>query len=139
MGSRSTRSSDAELGYEYRSGLERSIAEDLKSRKVPVSYETVKVAYKVPERVAYYRPDFLLPNGIIVEAKGWFQSKDRVKHLSVKRDHPKLDIRFVFANPKARLGKKSTTTYAAWCEKHGFQFAAKVVPEAWLREKSKAA
>ena len=31
-----------------------------------------------------YKPDFVLNNGIIIEAKGWFRPRDRVKHLLIK-------------------------------------------------------
>jgi hypothetical protein len=61
------------------------------------------------------------------------------KHLLVKAQHPDLDIRFVFSRSAAPLYKGSPTTYAMWCNKHGFVFADKLIPVAWLREGSKAA
>jgi hypothetical protein len=45
-----------------------------------------------------------------------------------------LDVRFVFSNQNARLYKRSPTTLAAYCEKHGFQYAHKVIPQSWLQE-----
>jgi hypothetical protein len=48
-----------------------------------------------------------------------------------------LDIRFVFNYSKSRISKKSSTTYAMWCEKHGFQYADKSIPAEWLKEKKK--
>ncbi len=100
-----------------------------------VGYETKKIAYVTPEKPHKYTADFDLPNGIIVETKGRFVTADRQKHLLIKAQHPLLDIRFVFSNSRARISKTSATTYAAWCEKHGFTFADKRVPEAWLKEK----
>ena len=52
----------------------------------------------------------------------------------VQQQHPDLDIRFVFSNPLTRISKKSKTTYAMWCEKHGFQYAKGLIPEAWIQE-----
>ena len=43
-----------------------------------------------------YKPDFVLNNGIIIEAKGWFKARDRVKHLLIQEQYPELDIRFCF-------------------------------------------
>jgi hypothetical protein len=86
----------------------------------------------VPERKAKYTPDFVLPNGIIVETKGRFVVADRQKHLFVKAQHPELDIRFVFSNSKAKISKTSKTTYADWCTQHGFKYADKEIPNEWL-------
>jgi hypothetical protein len=93
------------------------------------------------EDLAYrtYTPDFLLPNGIIIETKGMFTVADRRKHTLIKKQHPELDIRFVFENSKRRISKASKTTYAAWCEKHGFLYADKLVPDAWIQEEKKLA
>ncbi|MBZ5882545.1 endonuclease I, partial [Escherichia coli] len=60
--------------------------------------------------------------------------EDRQKHLLINAQHPELDIRFVFSNPKARISKTSQTTYADWCERHGFKYAAKVIPQEWIDE-----
>ena len=57
-----------------------------------------------------YTPDFELPNGIIIESKGRFVAADRKKHLLVQKQHPELDIRFVFSNSKAKISKGSKTT-----------------------------
>lgn len=122
------------LAAGYRSGLEEAIAAQLQSHGLPVQYETLTVPYQVPERASRYTPDFLLPNGIIIESKGRFVTADRQKHLLIKAQHPDLDIRFVFTNPHARLSKTSKTTYAAWCERYGFACAARAIPPAWLAE-----
>ena len=79
----------------YRSGLEEEAAAFLKSRQKKVEYEKLKIEW---EDLAYrkYTPDFILPNGILIESKGLFTPVDRRKHLLIKKQHPKLDIRFVF-------------------------------------------
>lgn len=97
-------------------------------------YETTRVTYTKPETSHKYTPDFVLPNGIIVESKGRFLTADRQKHLLIKQQHPHLDIRFVFSRSKERISKTSNTTYAAWCMKFGFAYADKDVPDAWLTE-----
>jgi len=50
----------------------------------------------------------------------------------VKEQHPEKDIRFVFSNSRSRISKKSSTTYAMWCEKYGFKYADKHIPLEWL-------
>lgn len=52
----------------------------------------------------------------------------------MKGQHPDLDIRFVFSNAQARISKLSGTTYAMWAEKHGYKWAHKEIPAAWLTE-----
>lgn len=121
----------------YRSGLEETVAEDLKRRGIEAKYEEVKINYTKPSKPATYTPDFVLPNGIIIETKGRFVTADRQKHVLIKDQHPELDIRFLFQNSRARISKTSKTTYAEWCRKNGFRFADKVVPNAWLTESEK--
>lgn len=131
---RSPWGSNTALREGYRSGLEDTVAEQLRSLGVPVHYESVKIPYEVPQRPSKYTPDFWLPNGIVVETKGRYVSKDRQKHLLVKAQHPDLDIRFVFSRSRTPISKQSKTTYAMWCDKHGFLYADKLIPEEWLDE-----
>lgn len=118
----------------YRSGLEEKLAVQLSQAGVEVAYESMTIPYEKPASKHKYTPDFPLPNGIIIESKGRFVTADRAKHLLIKKQHPDIDIRFVFSNSKSRISKTSKTTYAAWCEKYGFQYADKLIPEAWLQE-----
>ena len=103
--------------YGFRSGLELTISDKLKSDKVKFRYESIKIEW---EDVAYrtYTPDFILYNGIIIEVKGRFTAADRRKHLLVRKQHPHLDIRFVFENSNAKIRKGSKTSYAMWCVRH---------------------
>ena len=121
----------------YRSGLENTLADQLKAAGVSFTYETTKINYMVPATLHTYTPDFVLSNGIIIESKGLFSVEDRKKHLLVKAQHPELDIRFVFQNPHNRLYKGSPTTYAMWAEKNGFKWARKTIPAEWLKEPTK--
>jgi hypothetical protein len=115
----------------YRSGLEDSISNDLKERGVVFEYETLKIKW-VLHRIKSYTPDFILPNGVIVESKGRFVTEDRMKHIEIKKQHPELDIRFVFSNSRSKIRKGSTTTLGMWAEKNGFMYADKRIPDEWL-------
>lgn len=121
----------------YRSGLEENIAKQLEEAGIKVAFEQSIILYLIPESNHKYTPDFVLPNGIIVESKGLFEPADRQKHLLIKKQYPNLDIRFVFSNPNQKLYKGSHTTYAQWCEKYGYFYAKKFIPAAWLKEKAK--
>lgn len=122
------------LKHGFRSGLEETFAAQLKAAGVLCEYESFKIPFVEPAKKRAYTPDFKLPNGIIIETKGRFETADRQKHIWVKAQHPELDIRFVFSNSKSRITKRSLTTYADWCRKNGFLFADKKAPDAWLKE-----
>jgi len=120
----------------YRSGLEKEVAAYLRKTQKKVRYEVLKVEWE-DLRYRTYTPDFVLDNGIIIETKGIFDSDDRRKHREIQRQHPELDIRFVFSNAKAKLYKGAKSRYFDWCEQHKFQWANRVIPEDWLKEKGK--
>ena len=126
----------AALKHGYRSGLEIKVKDHLKEKKVKFKYEAIKIEW---EDLMYrtYTPDFILPNGIIVEVKGRFTSDDRRKHIAVKKQHPDLDIRFVFENSRRKLRKGAKSTYGEWCDKYGFRCYDRIIPEDWLKEKGK--
>ena len=120
----------------FRSGLEEVVSNQLTSNGIATQYESKDnvINYIIPATNHKYLPDFKLPNGIIVETKGRFLAADRKKHLLVKQQNPNLDIRFVFSNSKNKISKNSKTTYADWCDKNGFKYADKVIPENWFEE-----
>lgn len=120
--------------YGFRSGLELQIDESLKANGIDGEYEKYIIEYTKPATTHKYHPDFRLPNGIFVETKGRFLADDRKKHLLIKAQHPELDIRFLFSNSKTKLSKSSKTTYASWCDKYGFKWAERTVPDEWLNE-----
>ena len=123
-----------ETGITFRSKLEQEIAVQMKGRLF--LYEAKKFPYQ--PKVAHYLPDFILENGIVVEAKGEFTSEDRTKHLLIQQQHPGLDVRFVFSNPYRKMRKGSSTSYADWCEAHGFLYAKGTIPTEWLDEPKEA-
>ena len=132
-------STSRSVGYRlgFRSGLEDRVSKQITEAGLKLLYETDKVHYVVPARDAKYTPDFKLPKKggfFYVETKGIWTVQDRAKHLLIQKQHPDLDIRFVFSNQNAKLYKGSPTSYGAYCEKHNFRYANKVIPEAWLLE-----
>ena len=112
----------------YRSGLEHKVSKYLDKLNVSYIYEGIKIEW---EDLAYrtYTPDFILHNNIIVETKGMFTAMDRRKHLNIKKQHPELDIRFVFENSNRKLRKGAKSTYAQWCIKYGFLYFTRIIPE----------
>ena len=118
----------------FRSGLEHKVSEYLNRLKIIYEYESIKIEW---EDLAYrtYTPDFVLNNGIIIETKGMFTAADRRKHLAIKKQHPKLDIRFVFENSRRKLRKGAKSTYGEWCIRYGFRYYDRIIPEDWLKEK----
>lgn len=125
----------------YKSGLEESISLQLTAHRPHVTwgYEKEKIKFVQPAKERSYTPDFILESHyphkkIIIETKGRFVTADRQKHLMVQKQHPHLDIRFVFSNPNAKISKGSKTTYAMWCDKNNFKYAKKTIPTSWLKE-----
>ncbi len=122
--------------YGYRSGLEVKLSDYLKELRIDFGYESIKIEW---EDLAYrtYTPDFILFNGLIIETKGMFTAADRRKHLAIKKQHPSLDIRFVFENSRRKLRKGAKSSYAEWCIRYGFRYYDRIIPEEWLKEKGK--
>ena len=113
----------------FHSGFEAKTAHYLTRLGVEFEYESTKIKYM---KMATYTPDFILPNGIIVETKGLWTSEDRTKHLLIREQHPELDVRLCFQNARNKIRKGSKTTYAIWCEKKGIKYCDKTIPKSWL-------
>lgn len=121
----------AALKYGYKSGLEHTVAEQIKSFEYPLNYETETLNYIVPERKAKYTPDFVFTkkNGelMYVETKGRWTSIDRLKMKHVLASNPGMDIRMVFQTPTQKISKGSKTTYEAYALKLGIKHVAKKI------------
>ena len=114
----------------FRSNLEKNIADLLTGLGVSYQYESEKLSYTIEHN---YTPDFVLPNYLYLEPKGYWDPEDRRKILAVKRCNPDVDIRMVFQSPYNTISKKSKTTYAKWCEKHDIPWTSyKDIPIEWL-------
>ena len=122
----------------FRSGLENTVSEQIVARTKQLEYESYILPYVKPETTHKYNPDFVLPNGIIVETKGLLDIDDRKKHVLIQEQYPNLDIRFVFSRSAQKIRKGSKTSYADWCKKNGFKYADKLIPSSWFNEKPKS-
>ncbi len=113
----------------YRSKFEGRIAAALQKQGVDFKYEVVTLPYTLELQ---YTPDFVLPNGVIVETKGVFPTEDRRKMLAVKRQYPQLDIRICFMKADVKLSKAPRSlTYWQWAEKAGFLWCEGHIPTSW--------
>lgn len=135
MGVRSSATRKRAIQAGYRSGLEEQTGINLTEREVSFEYEKMKITW-LDSKERSYTPDFVLKNGIIIETKGRFVSADRRKHKEIKKQYPDLDIRFVFSNSRSKLYKGAKSTYGEWCDKHGFLYSDKVIPELWTVEET---
>lgn len=114
-----------------RSGFEDKIKAQLDELDCPYEYEPDSFEYTIKSK---YIPDFKLKkSGIYLEVKGYFDTEDRRKMDAVKKQHPHLDIRFIFQRAANKVHKQSSMTYGDWATKHGFPWAEKVVPKEWLK------
>lgn len=119
----------------HRSGFEEETAALLKRCKVPFEYETLVLNYTIPSTLHKYTPDFILPNGIIIECKGVLDLETRKKMKLVVDQHPHLDIRMVFQRPQNKLSKASKTTYSDWCAKNKIKWGTVADIPLWAKEK----
>lgn len=125
------------LKHGFRSGLEETINESLNKSKKQFGYESEKISYIQPETKHNYTPDFILTKRdggkMYIESKGLWVKTDRLKFDLIFNQYPGIDIRFVFQNPNAKLYKGSKTTYAQYCDKKGWLWAKKEIPNEWLK------
>ena len=104
----------------FRSKLEEKVADLLFELKIDYEYESKKLCYVIQH---HYSPDFILPNGRILEVKGYWDSADRRKIRAVIKDNPDIDLRMVFQDP----------FNATWCDRYDIKWCAyHDIPIDWL-------
>ena len=114
----------------FKSGLEEKVSDLLCELGVDYEYESVSFAYTIQH---LYTPDFVLPNGVVLETKGYWRPEDRRKVRQVIEENPDIDLRMVFQDPYKKISKKSKTTYAKWCSRYGIKWCAfHAIPIDWL-------
>lgn len=115
----------------FRSLFEQLISNTLGNK---VTYETDTFDFIEPAKNRKYTPDFKLNNKAYIEAKGIFDSADRIKMKLIKSQYPDITFYMLFQNANKKISKGSKTTYAMWCEKNGFKWAhmPKGIPKEWL-------
>ena len=116
----------------FRNQFEERLGSFLDDRRVAYEYETLVLGYTLEGK---YKPDFILPNGIIIEAKGFFRTHAQRALKAVKKKHPKLDIRLVFYNQNQKVQGSNLKCYE-WAVKYKFKFADKNIPEEWITNDS---
>lgn len=111
----------------FKSGFERTLDIQLKTSGVVYDYEKTKIPY-----ILSYIPDFYIPaTNIYVEAKGFLRRTDQIKMRAVKRQHPGLDIRFVFMEAHKKV-PYTKSNHGQWADRQGFPWAEGRIPEEWL-------
>jgi hypothetical protein len=130
--------------------FECDVAAYLSEHNVSFKYEPEKIAFLKELRngecqdcgsthvgvLANYLPDFVLANGIYIEAKGRFTSKDRTKTLAILASNNELtreNYRMLFMQNKHTTVTKKET-YLDWCDRHEIIAAVgPSVPEEWMK------
>lgn len=116
----------------FRSQFEADMWHSAKRSRKSLEHEPHYIPYVIKGN---YLPDFILPNGIIVEAKGYLDAAACRKMKAVKASNPTLDIRFVFQKASGKRNKRAKLTNWQWAERHGFPWAEGTIPLAWWKEK----
>lgn len=131
----------------FRSGWEETVARQLKELGVKFQYEQYSYQYEEPlrknkakcgdcgstnlTRLGWYTPDFFLPNGTIIEAKGKFSAADRRKMLAVIAQHPKERFVMCFMRDN-KIDRRSSTKYSDWCQANGIDYSVGAIKGDWL-------
>ncbi|MEK0325880.1 MAG: hypothetical protein QQN63_09270 [Nitrosopumilus sp.] len=132
---------------DYRSGLERSIGDYLKSEGIDFTYEAEKFTFTRPTkgicakcastkvvRSHTYTPDFhLLATGVRLEAKGYFNARSRGVLFRFKKSNPDVDLRIVFGNASTSI-KGTKVCNWEWAEKNKYPWVDwdGQLPKDWL-------
>lgn len=133
-------------GVHHRSGYEAAIRKGLDSAGVQYEYEGRVFGLMLPGfnhhcvscgssrtwRKVRYTPDFLFPNGLVVEAKGKFTARDRKIAIAWLEQYPSpYGMMFQRDN---KLSKTSKTRYSDWCKAFGIKYTIGTeVPKEWLK------
>jgi hypothetical protein len=131
-------------GFTFRSKFEVTIAKQLKKAGIEYDYEKESYEYftKVTNGICndclgthvvqrrWYTPDFFLPNGVVIEAKGHLTASNRTILKAVREDHPTLDLKLMFQSDN-RISRSSETRYTEWASKQNIDWAIREVPEKW--------
>jgi hypothetical protein len=104
-------------------------------KKHTISYEQDKIEYTL---IKSYIPDFTISkkDGTIlyIEAKGRGRGFDRAarkKMITVKEQHPNLDIRIVFMDDGI-IEKRGKMTCSQWARKYGYEYSIGSIPAEWM-------
>lgn len=129
---------------EYRSKFEARVAAVLpkgteyepKTFQYPVAdpgYRCRACASKDVIRTTSYKPDFKLPNGTWIEAKGKLTGANRRRLVAWKAYFPDETLRIVFMCDN-KLSKGAKSRYSEWATKAGFEWCVgpNKIPREWF-------
>lgn len=85
-------------------------------------------------RTTTYVPDFRLPNGTWIEAKGKLTGANRRRLVAWKAYFPEEKLRIVFMADN-KLSKGAKSRYSQWAEKAGFEYCVgfSKIPKEWFK------
>lgn len=119
----------------FETEIYKQLVHDIRPKWVQFGYEITKIPYTT---VHNYKPDWTLTNTktgktIHIECKGYLRPEDIAKMRILNKQHPDLDIRFLFWTNN-KLNARSSTRYDEWAYKNGYKFAFRTIPQEWLDE-----
>lgn len=107
-----------------RSKLEERLERIFLDNSISYQYEGDKINYLVPESKHTYLVDWTLPNGLLLESKGYLSDlTERNKYILIKKQHPNIDLRFIFADPEKKCGGVKMT-HKEYAVKNGFKYCS---------------
>lgn len=112
----------------FRSKFEEKLYHVAIRAKKTLEHEPHYIPYQLK---GSYLPDFILPNGIYVEAKGYLDAAACRKMKAVKASNPQLDIRIVFQDANGKRNRRAKLRNWEWAERHGFPWAEGTIPLSW--------
>ena len=85
-------------------------------------------------RTTTYIPDFRLPNGTWIEAKGKLTGANRRRLVAWKAYFPEEKLRIVFMADN-KLSKGAKSRYSEWAAKAGFEYCVgfSKIPQEWYK------
>jgi hypothetical protein len=128
-------------GQLFASQSEVTFAKTMDHNNIPWKYESESFEYFLKPKI--YTPDFKIkrPDGttFFVEYKGFLWNEDKAKMIAVRKQYPKMDIRFVFADARkpvhgAKTRKNGTKqSHGEWADQNGYLWAEGFMPPSWLK------
>lgn len=118
-----------------KSNLEAEVFRILNAHRKELDY---KLEYE-PEALEYtltkrYVPDFVLSfkdgRKIYLESKGYLRPENKAQLLSVKEQHPDIDLRIIFQ--RDNRFPRSKMRYSDWAKKHEIKFSVGEIPLEWF-------
>ena len=90
------------------------------------SYEPLAIPYVIEH---HYKPDFVLPTGLVVEGKGIFRNNDKKKLLAIQSLG--IDVKVLLQKANVRV-PSARHTHEEWLEKNHFTYAVgTLIPPHW--------